>query len=170
MSILFLLMLPQILASQTTNKRPQDSHIRLGTPNFPFGTLCSASRDFHVSGQRILAKYWHFQNEPVASCGHWHWISSTDILPLPGEPFVRLPRITPTHGMALIFYAFVGFGEEFLFRGYLQTRLVAWSGVARGWILAAVVMAWFTFQADCCKGWDCLTHLTVARLSSRSVS
>lgn len=41
----------------------------------------------------------------------------------------------------LLYYASVGFGEEFLFRGYLQTRLVAWRGVLQGWILASVMMA-----------------------------
>ena len=29
---------------------------------------------------------------------------------------------------------FVGIGEEFAYRGYLQTRLAAWLGVGRGWI------------------------------------
>lgn len=42
---------------------------------------------------------------------------------------------------SLVYYAFVGFGEEILFRGYLQSRLVAWRGLTQGWILASVVMA-----------------------------
>jgi membrane protease YdiL (CAAX protease family) len=35
----------------------------------------------------------------------------------------------------------VGFAEEFAFRGYLQTRLVAWLGRWPGWVLASVLMA-----------------------------
>jgi membrane protease YdiL (CAAX protease family) len=35
----------------------------------------------------------------------------------------------------------VGFGEEFLFRGYLQTRLVARLGLGRGWILTALIFS-----------------------------
>jgi membrane protease YdiL (CAAX protease family) len=40
-----------------------------------------------------------------------------------------------------IFCGLVGFGEEFLFRGYVQTRMVAWLGYNRGWILASIVFA-----------------------------
>jgi membrane protease YdiL (CAAX protease family) len=42
---------------------------------------------------------------------------------------------------ALAYCSLVGFGEEFLFRGYLQTRLVAWLGHVKGWMLASVIMA-----------------------------
>jgi membrane protease YdiL (CAAX protease family) len=37
----------------------------------------------------------------------------------------------------------VGFCEEFLFRGYLQTRLIAWLGLWRGWVSASALMAVF---------------------------
>lgn len=40
-----------------------------------------------------------------------------------------------------IYYAVVGFGEEFLFRGYLQSRLIAWIGSLEGWIIASIIMA-----------------------------
>jgi membrane protease YdiL (CAAX protease family) len=44
------------------------------------------------------------------------------------------------------FYGFfyflaVGFGEELLFRGYLQTRCISWLGALRGLVLASVIMA-----------------------------
>jgi membrane protease YdiL (CAAX protease family) len=42
---------------------------------------------------------------------------------------------------ALPYFAAVGFGEEFLFRGYLQIRLVAWLGQLPGWLLTSIVMA-----------------------------
>ena len=45
------------------------------------------------------------------------------------------------HFWALLQYAIVGFGEEFAFRGYLQTRLVAWLGRWQGWVVTSVLMA-----------------------------
>lgn len=68
-------------------------------------------------------------------------LAALSFCPQPGEPVAKLSRLTPAHGIALISYSLVGFGEEFLFRGYLQTRLVAWRGVAFGWILTSVIMA-----------------------------
>ena len=54
----------------------------------------------------------------------------------------KLSNLAGTHWIrSLIFFGMVGFGEEFLFRGYLQTRLVAWCGWWRGWVLTAVVFA-----------------------------
>lgn len=44
-------------------------------------------------------------------------------------------------GIRLIYFAFIGFEEEIVFRGYLQTRLVSWLGKWRGWGLASVIMA-----------------------------
>lgn len=49
--------------------------------------------------------------------------------------------LTVDHFWALLQYTIVGFGEEFAFRGYLQTRLMAWLGRWRGWLVASVVMA-----------------------------
>lgn len=46
-----------------------------------------------------------------------------------------------TRVWALLQFTVVGFAEEFAYRGYLQTRLVAWLGQYRGWILASVLMA-----------------------------
>jgi membrane protease YdiL (CAAX protease family) len=42
---------------------------------------------------------------------------------------------------ALLQFAIVGFAEEFAYRGYLQSRLIAWLGGNRGWVLASVIMA-----------------------------
>jgi membrane protease YdiL (CAAX protease family) len=58
-----------------------------------------------------------------------------------GGPEGLLQRIGPQHALPLVYYAFVGFGEEFLFRGYLQARLMAWLGTGRGWLAASVIMA-----------------------------
>jgi membrane protease YdiL (CAAX protease family) len=45
------------------------------------------------------------------------------------------------HFWAFLLYTVVGFSEEFAFRGYLQTRLVAWLGRWQGWLVASVMMA-----------------------------
>jgi len=42
---------------------------------------------------------------------------------------------------AFIYYLAVGFGEELLFRGFLQLRCSTWLGEIRGWILASTIMA-----------------------------
>jgi membrane protease YdiL (CAAX protease family) len=49
--------------------------------------------------------------------------------------------LTVSHFWALLQYAIVGFGEEFAFRGYLQTRLMAWLGRWQGWVVTSVLMA-----------------------------
>lgn len=41
----------------------------------------------------------------------------------------------------VIYFSAVGFGEELLFRGYLQTRCVSWVGTVKGLVLASVIMA-----------------------------
>ena len=41
----------------------------------------------------------------------------------------------------LSYYAAVGFGEELLFRGYLQNRCVSWLGGVKGLVVASVIMA-----------------------------
>lgn len=43
--------------------------------------------------------------------------------------------------LGVVYYAIIGFSEEIVFRGYLQTRLVAWMGTWKGWILASFMMA-----------------------------
>ena len=45
------------------------------------------------------------------------------------------------HFWSFLQFAIVGFGEEFAFRGYLQTRLVGWLGRVPGWVTASVLMA-----------------------------
>lgn len=51
-------------------------------------------------------------------------------------------KFTENHNInSLIYCSFVGFGEEILFRGYLQNRLVAWLGHYKGWILASILFA-----------------------------
>ena len=41
---------------------------------------------------------------------------------------------------AFIYFLAVGFGEELLFRGFLQIRCSTWLGEIRGWILASTIM------------------------------
>jgi membrane protease YdiL (CAAX protease family) len=56
----------------------------------------------------------------------------------PGQVLAGLGR---SHLWALLYYAIVGFSEEFAFRGFLQTRLASWLGRWWGWVLAGVLMA-----------------------------
>ena len=42
---------------------------------------------------------------------------------------------------ALTTFLVVGIGEEFGFRGYLQTRLMLWLGTTWGWVMASTLMA-----------------------------
>jgi len=65
----------------------------------------------------------------------------------PGGLLAKLRLIDSQHGVALLFFAFVGFGEEFLFRGFLQVRLAAWRGKAQGLVLASTIMALAHFPA-----------------------
>ena len=58
-----------------------------------------------------------------------------------GGFWAKVAKVNAHHAIALVHYAFVGFGEEFLFRGYLQNRLIAWLGTWQGWGLASVIMA-----------------------------
>ncbi|MBN1451078.1 MAG: CPBP family intramembrane metalloprotease [Anaerolineales bacterium] len=46
-----------------------------------------------------------------------------------------------SHIWAFLQFSIVGFGEEFGYRGYLQTRLIAWLGRWQGWLLASFLMA-----------------------------
>ena len=48
---------------------------------------------------------------------------------------------TLSHFWALATFFIVGLSEEFGFRGYLQTRLVAWLGKWSGWAIASILMA-----------------------------
>jgi len=56
----------------------------------------------------------------------------------PGAVF----KFTEGHNMnSFIHFSFVGFGEEILLRGFLQSRLVAWLGQYKGLIFASVITA-----------------------------
>jgi membrane protease YdiL (CAAX protease family) len=96
-------------------------------------------------------------------------LAAFTFFPQPGEPAAQLAPFTRTHAKALVFYSFVGFGEEFLFRGYLQTRLVAWLGAMRGWILASLIMALVHLPGRLLQGMD-LLHSVGSCLSLIPVS
>lgn len=49
--------------------------------------------------------------------------------------------LNSSHLWAFLQFSVVGFCEEFGYRGYLQTRLVAWLGGWQGWLLASITMA-----------------------------
>lgn len=60
-----------------------------------------------------------------------------------GVNLSKLSKLGPHHGISFAYFLCVGFGEEFFFRGYLQTRLIAWLGKLPGWVLTSVIMGCF---------------------------
>jgi membrane protease YdiL (CAAX protease family) len=50
-------------------------------------------------------------------------------------------KLTISAFWALLYYAVAGFSEEFMFRGFLQVRLIEWIGKWQGWILTSILMA-----------------------------
>lgn len=51
-----------------------------------------------------------------------------------------ITHLNSNHFWGLLYFAVVGFSEEFIFRGYLQIRLMAWLGKNKGWIISSVLM------------------------------
>ena len=45
----------------------------------------------------------------------------------------------------LIFFAVVGFSEETIWRGYIQTRLIAYAGTLKGYVIASLLFALWHF-------------------------
>jgi len=62
-----------------------------------------------------------------------------------GGPAGTISKLHSGHLVALVYCGFVGFSEEFLFRGYLQTRLIAQRGLWCGWALSSATMAFAHF-------------------------
>jgi membrane protease YdiL (CAAX protease family) len=50
-------------------------------------------------------------------------------------------KLTMSSLWAFAYYAVVGISEEFMFRGYLQMRLMEWLGTWKGWVLTSILMA-----------------------------
>jgi membrane protease YdiL (CAAX protease family) len=171
MSILFLLMLPQIL----TAKPPASTH----KPHHPFAL---APQIFLLALYAVPAGIFMFRDrENLRSVGISRvnfWQAAVIGVVLTAFTFYDEFRqgwhvselSCSTQAIALVFYSFVGFGEEFLFRGYLQTRLVAWLGTARGLLSASFFMAFFHFPGRLLQGMGFLdsfvscTHLVPVSL------
>lgn len=60
----------------------------------------------------------------------------------PGGFLGKIVNLRSHHAVAFVYYSFIAFGEEFLFRGFLQTRLVCRCGNAKGWLITAVIFAY----------------------------
>ncbi|WP_294185104.1 CPBP family intramembrane glutamic endopeptidase [uncultured Clostridium sp.] len=52
-----------------------------------------------------------------------------------------ITHLNISHFWALLNCAVIGFSEEFMFRGYLQTRLIAWMEKNKGWMAVSILMA-----------------------------
>lgn len=50
-------------------------------------------------------------------------------------------KLTISAFWALLYFAVVGFSEEFMYRGFLQVRLMEWIGKWQGWVLTSILMA-----------------------------
>lgn len=141
MSILLLLMLPGLLAGKahTATHQPRTFSLApqlmlLALYVIPAGVFMRRNKESLQSVGISRTNLW--QAAVIGGA-----LAAQTFCPQPGEPAPHLVPFTAMHAKALLFYSLVGFGEEFLFRGYLQTRLVGWLGAVRGWILASVIMA-----------------------------
>lgn len=144
-SILFLALTP----SEAAPQRPTQ------TQRFvPSGVVSQAAIALILIGPILLTMRW--RREPWASAGvSQHHLGGSLVVGtllallslvsifFGGEhsPVQVLGHMDSGHLWALFQYTVVGFGEEFAFRGYLQSRLVAWVGRWPGWVLASVLMA-----------------------------
>ncbi len=131
-----------------TGRAPVSSSVP-SRPHYDLGRLLNQAIVYLIFvGPALL--FMRFQREPWASAG----VSRRN---LPGALLVggvlAAVSIATSGGIqallaldadqlwALPTFAVVGFGEEFLFRGYLQTRLIAWLGQWSGWLLSSFIMA-----------------------------
>lgn len=86
------------------------------------------------------------------------FLAATTLVMGRGGPGAALRGLDSQRLQALLYFGIVGFGEEFLFRGYLQSRLVAWLGQTRGWVCASLFMALAHVPSRAfCQGMD-LSH------------
>ena len=92
------------------------------------------------------------RREPWSSTGfssHNLWRSLAISLPLcvmvlfSSGPSVidTLQNLSIGHIWALGRASTIGFGEEFLFRGFMQIRMMSWLGRWKGWVVTSLVMA-----------------------------
>ncbi|UCH32471.1 MAG: CPBP family intramembrane metalloprotease [Candidatus Bathyarchaeota archaeon] len=58
---------------------------------------------------------------------------------------VKFMGFSTSQAYGLIFFAIVGFGEETIWRGYIQTRLIAYAGTLKGYVIASLLFALWHF-------------------------
>lgn len=57
--------------------------------------------------------------------------------------------------ISFIKYIIVGFSEEIIFRGYFQTRLIAWLGTTKGCLITAIIFSFYHLPVNLIfKGMD----------------
>ena len=60
---------------------------------------------------------------------------------LSGKIYTILNGLTSAEGLYLVAMLIAGLAEEFIFRGYIQLRLMGWLGEIPGWLLAAALFS-----------------------------
>lgn len=60
---------------------------------------------------------------------------------LSGKTYTVLNGLSLSQGLYFAAMLVVGFTEEFIFRGYIQPRLMSWLGDNRGWLLTAGIFS-----------------------------
>jgi len=62
--------------------------------------------------------------------------------------------------VSFIEFVFVGFAEEIIYRGYFQTRLIAWLGTNKGCLITAIIFSFYHLPVNIFfKGMDIQTAL-----------
>lgn len=84
--------------------------------------------------------------------------------------FIGYQFISKENSMARIFtvssllsfikYNFVGFSEEIIYRGYVQTRLSAWLGTSKGCTITAIIFVFTHFPIKVFQGMDIQSAFT----------
>ncbi len=75
---------------------------------------------------------------------------------LSGKVYNILNGLTAAQGIYLVAALAAAFAMEFIFRGYIQLRLMGWLGETWGWLATAAIFAVWRFLPQVSVGWAAL--------------